>query len=85
MPKNIVPAQTHFGTYGRSATHGWMVHTSTHGLVQTETLSGQDCGWSSPKARTVHNANTLAHIEVRKLWTSLDGSRTVRPPGPNGP
>jgi hypothetical protein len=61
------------------------VRTRTQGHVQLQTLSGQDYGWSSPKARTVRSTNVLDQSEVNTLWTPLDGSRTVRPPGLDGP
>ena len=55
------------------------------GTVQRATLSGQDCGRSGPKARTVRNTNIQDQSKVNILRTPLDGSQTVRPLGPDGP
>jgi hypothetical protein len=59
-------------------------HNNT-GTVQRATLSGQDCGRSGPKARTVRSTNMQDQSKVNILRTSLDIARTVRPLGPDGP
>jgi hypothetical protein len=83
--KHTVPAQIQFGICERSADPGRTVRTITRELVQNQTLSGQDYGWSGPKARTVRSTNIPDQSKMNTLRTPLDGSRTVRPPGPDGP
>jgi hypothetical protein len=92
-PKNhTVPAQTKFGTCGQSALQGRTVrptrpdspHNNT-GTVPRAAFSGQDCGWSGPKVRTIRSTNEQDQSEVNILRTPLEDrgwsahmARTVR-------
>jgi hypothetical protein len=84
LPKsNLASADSPPTPAGQSADPGRTVRTITQELVQNQTLSGQDCGRSGPKARTVRSTNILDQSKMNTLRTPLDGSRTVRPPGPD--
>jgi hypothetical protein len=55
------------------------------GLTRSLPSSGQDCGRSGPKARTVRSAK---RIQSQHKWSNLGpsgGSWTVRPQGPDSP